>query len=59
MDGHEALMFLSGSISSAVMGYLAIKFLLRFLVNHSLRVFAYYRFGLASVVAVALLTAGS
>ncbi len=59
MDGHEALIFLSGSISSAVMGYLAIKFLLRFLVNHSLRVFAYYRFGLAAVVAVALLTAGS
>ena len=30
----------------------------RFRVNHNLRVFAYHRFGLAMVVAVALLTAG-
>ncbi|MCA3747673.1 MAG: undecaprenyl-diphosphatase UppP [Rubrobacter sp.] len=59
MDAHEALMFLSGSVSSAVVGYLAIRFLLRFLARHSLRVFAYYRFGLAAVVAVALLSAGS
>lgn len=59
MGGHEALMFLLGSISSAVVGYLAIRFLLRFLTNHSLRVFAYYRFGLATIVAVALLTTGS
>ena len=58
MGTHEAAMFLAGSISSAVIGYLAIRFLLRFLVHHSLSVFAYYRFGLAAVVAVALLTAG-
>lgn len=55
MDGHEALMFLAGSLSSAAVGYLAIKFLLRFLANHSLRIFAYYRFALAAVVAVVLL----
>jgi undecaprenyl-diphosphatase len=59
MDGHEAAMFLAGSVSSAVVGYLAIKFLLRFLASHSLRVFAYYRFVLAAVVAVALLSASS
>jgi undecaprenyl-diphosphatase len=29
-------------------GYLAIRFLLRFLANHTLRVFAYYRFTLAA-----------
>jgi undecaprenyl-diphosphatase len=58
MDAHEAAMFLAGSVSSAVVGYLAVRFLLRFLVNHSLRVFAYYRFGLAAVVALALLTTG-
>ncbi len=51
-------MFLAGSVSSGVVGYLAVRFLLRFLVNHSLRVFAYYRFALAAVVAVVLLTAG-
>jgi undecaprenyl-diphosphatase len=36
-------------------GYLAIRFFLRFIVHHSLRVFAYYRFGLALLVAVLLL----
>jgi undecaprenyl-diphosphatase len=54
MSKHGAAMFLAGSVSSAVVGYLAIKFLLRFLANHSLRVFAYYRFALAAVVAVTL-----
>ena len=58
MDMHEAAMFLAGSVSSAVVGYLAVRFLLRFLVNHSLRVFAYDRFALAAVVAAALLYSG-
>jgi undecaprenyl-diphosphatase len=56
MGSHEALMFLAGSVSSGVVGYLAIRFLLRFLANHTLRVFAYYRFALAAVVAVVLLS---
>jgi undecaprenyl-diphosphatase len=55
MDAREVLLFAVGIVTSAVVGYLAIKFLLNFLVGHSLRVFAYYRFGLAAVVAVALL----
>jgi undecaprenyl-diphosphatase len=59
MDGHEAAMFLAGSVSSAVVGYLAVRFLLRFLANHTLRVFAYYRFALAAVVASVLLSSGS
>jgi undecaprenyl-diphosphatase len=59
MDAHEAAMFLVGSVSSAVVGYLAIRFLLRFLANHTLKVFAYYRFVLAAVVAVVLLSSGS
>jgi undecaprenyl-diphosphatase len=59
MDSHEAAMFVVGSVSSGVVGYLAIRFLLGFLANHSLRVFAYYRFALAAVVAVVLLTSGS
>ncbi len=59
MNTHEAAMFVAGSVSSAVVGYLAVRFLLRFLVNHSLRVFAYYRFALAAVVALALLSSGS
>jgi undecaprenyl-diphosphatase len=60
MSAHEAAtMFLAGSVSSAVVGYLAIRFLLRFLANHTLRVFAYYRFALAAVVAVVLLSSSS
>ncbi len=59
MDPHETLMFLAGTVSSGVVGYLVIRFLLRFLVNHTLRIFAYYRFALAAVVAVVLLASGS
>lgn len=59
MGGHEVAMFLVGSASSAVVGYLAIRFLLRFLANHTLRIFAYYRFALATVVALVLLFSGS
>ena len=42
-------------MTSGVVGYLAIKFLLDYLAGHSLRIFAYYRFALAAVVAVLLL----
>ncbi len=55
VDAHGALLFLAGSVSSALVGYLAIRFLLGYLVGHSLRVFAYYRFALAAVVVVLLL----
>lgn len=59
MDAHAAWLFLAGSVSSAAVGYLAIRFLLAYLARHSLRVFAYYRFALAAVVAVALLSTWS
>ena len=59
MGSHEAAMFLAGSASSAVVGYRAIRFLLRFLADHTLRIFAYYRFALAAVVAVVLLSSGA
>jgi undecaprenyl-diphosphatase len=55
MDAHGALLFAAGSVSSAIVGYLAIRFLLNYLVGHSLRVFAYYRFALAAVVTLLLL----
>ena len=55
MDRSQALMFAAGFVSSAVVGYLTIRFFLRFVVHHSLRAFAYYRFGLAAVVIAALL----
>ncbi len=59
MDPWGVLVFGAGFVSSAVVGYLAIRFLLRFLANHTLRVFAYYRFALATVVAVVLLSSGT
>lgn len=55
MDGKEVLLFLAGSVTSGVVGYLAIRFLLNYLAGHSLRVFSYYRFALAAVVVVLLL----
>jgi undecaprenyl-diphosphatase len=55
LDARSAVMFGAGFASSAVVGYMAIRFFLRFIVHHSLRVFAYYRFALALLVAVLLL----
>lgn len=55
MGANDALLFVVGFVTSAAVGYLAIRFFLRFVVNHSLRAFAYYRFGLAAVVAALLI----
>jgi undecaprenyl-diphosphatase len=55
MNASDMVLFAAGFVSSAVVGYLAIRFFISFVVDHSLRAFAYYRFGLAAVVAVALL----
>lgn len=55
MGGRDAVLFAAGFVSSAVVGYLAIRFFLRFVARHSLRAFAYYRFALAAVVVALLL----
>ena len=55
MSLFDTLLFVVGFISSALVGYLAIRFFIRYIANHSLRAFAYYRFGLAAVVVVLLL----
>ena len=55
IDAGDALLFVVGSVTSGVVGYLAIRFLLDYLTGHSLRVFAYYRFALAAVVVMLLL----
>lgn len=46
----EALPFLLGAASAAVVGYLCIAFLLRYLARHSLNLFVWYRLCLAAVV---------
>lgn len=55
MSGTQILTFVAGFITSAIVGYVTIRFLLEYLVNHSLRIFAYYRFALAMVVTALLL----
>jgi undecaprenyl-diphosphatase len=55
MDALQVLLFVVGFVTSAVVGYVTIRFLLNYLTNHSLRAFAYYRFGIAAVVVVLLL----
>jgi undecaprenyl-diphosphatase len=55
MSGTQILTFAAGFITSAIVGYVTIRFLLKYLVNHSLRIFAYYRFALAMVVTALLL----
>ena len=55
MSAHELLLFVTGFVSSAVVGYLTIRFLLYYLTGHSLRAFAYYRFVVAAVVALLLI----
>lgn len=55
MSLFDALLFAVGFVSSAVVGYLAIRFFINYIANHSLRAFAYYRFALAGGVVLLLL----
>ena len=56
MGAYDMLLFGAGFVSSAFVGYLAIRFFIRYVADHSLRAFAYYRFGLAAVVTALLIT---
>ena len=52
----ELILFPIGFIAAAISGYIAIRFLLRYLQRNSTDIFVYYRWGLALlIVAVALL----
>lgn len=55
----DLILFLAGFLAAGVMGYLCIRFLMNYLQNHTTKVFAIYRFGLAAlIVVVALLRQG-
>jgi undecaprenyl-diphosphatase len=56
MDAIPVTIFAVGMVTSAIVGYLTIRFLMRFLVAHSLEVFAYYRFAVAAVTVLWLLS---
>jgi undecaprenyl-diphosphatase len=49
LTAEGCLLFVVGMVVSAVVGYLTIRFFLRYLAGHRLDVFAYYRFALAAV----------
>jgi undecaprenyl-diphosphatase len=55
LTAHDAALFLLGMTVSALVGYLTIRFFLRYLAGHSLDAFAYYRLALAAVTIVWLL----
>lgn len=50
--GHEAGIFTAGILTAFISGFLAIRFLLKFLARHPLNIFAYYRIILGVVVLV-------
>jgi undecaprenyl-diphosphatase len=52
MDGSMASLIGIGIVSSAVVGYLAVKYSIRYFASHSLVVFAWYRLALAAAVVV-------
>ena len=54
VSGDEMGVLAVGLLSSALVGWLAIRFLLRYLQNHRLDGFAYYRLALAAVVLVVI-----
>lgn len=52
LGGETALLFAIGIATSAVVGYAAVKYFVRYLGNHSLDVFAWYRLALSAAVVV-------
>jgi len=56
MPAQTAQLFVLGIAVSAVVGYLTIKYFLRYLASHSLSVFGWYRLALAAAVVVWLLS---
>ena len=52
MGGETGVLFLIGIAASAVVGYLAIAYFIRYLARHSLAPFAWYRLALAGTVVV-------
>ena len=55
VDAQMLSLFLMGTAVSAGVGYLTIKYFLRFLAGHRLDVFAYYRLALAAAAVIWLL----
>jgi undecaprenyl-diphosphatase len=52
VSGPELQLFAIGIVTSAIVGYLAVKYFIRYLARHSLRPFGWYRLALAAAVVV-------
>ena len=56
LAGLPVTLLLVGLVVSGLVGYITVKFFVRYLASHSLEVFAYYRFVLAAITVVWLMT---
>ncbi len=56
MAGIPVTILAVGLVTSAIVGYITVKYFVKYLASHSLDGFAYYRFALAAVTMVWLLT---
>jgi undecaprenyl-diphosphatase len=51
----QQIIYLVGFLTSCIVGFITIKYLLKFLQNHKLNIFAYYRFVLAFIALLILI----
>lgn len=58
LPSSELWLFLVGFAAAAISGYLCIRFLLRYLQNHTTDVFVYYRWALAVLIVVVAVSRG-
>ena len=59
LAGDALAIFVAGMLVSAVVGYATVTYLIQYLSRHSLRLFAWYRLVLASLVAIWVLQRGT
>ena len=52
LDADTARLFVVGILTSAIVGYAAVKYFIRYLADHSLDLFAWYRIALGAAVVV-------
>lgn len=51
----DLVLFVVGFLTAAIVGYLCIRFLLKYVQSHSMDVFVYYRFALAALILIVAL----
>jgi undecaprenyl-diphosphatase len=56
MDSETMLIFITGIVSSGIVGYVTVKYFMRYLAGNSLRPFGWYRLVLAGITLVWLIT---